>query len=159
MTETDRWTECLQSGMDGTLHATAVALRGRAVLLLGPSGSGKSSLALQMMAYGARLVADDRVIVARDGERVRLSAPVALRGRIEARGVGIISARPAKAAELVLVADLGRAEPHRLPPQRSIGLLGRRFPLVLGAGNPHLGPALLQLLRCSDEESGDDRSG
>ena len=44
-----------------TLHATCVAVEGRGVLITGPSGSGKSSLALALMAHGARLVADDRV--------------------------------------------------------------------------------------------------
>ena len=49
------------------LHATTVALAGQGVLILGPSGSGKSGLALQLMAMGAELVADDRTIVTARG--------------------------------------------------------------------------------------------
>ena len=58
---------------DRPLHASAVAIEGRAVLITGPSGSGKSGLALDIIALGARLVADDGVILRREGERLILS--------------------------------------------------------------------------------------
>ena len=129
------------------LHASAVACEGRGLLILGRSGSGKSSLALAMMALGAGLVADDRTVLRADGGGLVADCPAALRGRIEARGVGILSARPAGPARLVLAVDLDRPEPERLPPDRRIELLGQPLPLVLGQGRHHLAAVLLQYLR------------
>ncbi|RMD94668.1 MAG: hypothetical protein D6811_02350, partial [Alphaproteobacteria bacterium] len=92
------------------LHASAVGLEGRGVLILGASGAGKSSLALELMARGAALVADDRVWLTRRGTAVILTPPAAIAGRIEARGVGLLGAawRP---AELAVAVDLDRPEP------------------------------------------------
>jgi HPr kinase/phosphorylase len=129
------------------LHATAVSLAGRALLILGPSGSGKSALALELMALGAGLIADDRtVLTLRDGHPVA-SAPAVLAGRIEARGIGILAAAPATPAPVVLAADLGRRETERLPPERRIDLLGVAIPLVHKVDGPHFPAALLQYLR------------
>lgn len=129
-----------------TIHASAVAIGGRGLLILGPSGAGKSSLALALMAQGALLVADDRVqLSVRDGGLVA-ACPAPLLGRIEARGVGILSAAAAGPVPVAQVVDLGRAETMRLPPRRSITLHGVGLPLVLGPMGPHLAPALRQLL-------------
>lgn len=129
-----------------TIHASAVAVEGRGLLILGPSGAGKSSLALALMAQGALLVADDRVLLdARDGQLIA-ACPPPLAGRIEARGVGILSAAAAGPVPVAQVVDLGRAETTRLPPRRSITLMGIVLPLVLGPMGPHLAPALRQLL-------------
>lgn len=128
------------------LHATTVAVEGRGLLILGPSGSGKSSLALQLMAVGAVLVADDRTDVAVEGGRLIARVPQALRGRIEARGVGILNAPVSGPVPLALAVDLGRAEDQRLPPFRSHSVAGMSLPLVLGPYHPHLYAALRQLL-------------
>ncbi len=108
------------------LHATAVALDGRAVLLIGPPGSGKSDLALRLVAAGWRLVADDRVVLTRDGDRLIAAAPARLAGLIEVRGVGIVP-EATHPAEVALVLDLGR-RPDRLPAPDWIGLLGLSVP-------------------------------
>lgn len=116
------------------LHATAVALdAARGVLILGRSGAGKSALGLELMALGAQLVSDDRVDVARRDGALWASAPATIRGRIEARGIGLLEAAPLDAAQLVLVVDLDRPEPDRLPPHRVTEILGISLPLVFSA--------------------------
>lgn len=116
------------------LHATAVALdAARGVLILGRSGAGKSALGLELMALGAQLVSDDRVDVARRDGALWASAPATIRGRIEARGIGLLEAPPLDAARLVLVVDLDRPEPDRLPPHRVTEILDISLPLVFSA--------------------------
>jgi HPr kinase/phosphorylase len=73
-------------------------------------------------------------------------APPSIRGRIEARGVGILKARAHGPVDLVLAVDLAQAEPDRLPPDRQLDLGLGRLPLVLGAGRVHLASILLQYL-------------
>ena len=91
------------------LHASCAAQGGSGVLLLGEPGSGKSDLLLRLIDRGFDLVADDRVVL-EDGI---VSAPAALAGLIEVRGIGIIRHAYIPEARLVLVVRLGRGE--RLP--------------------------------------------
>lgn len=72
--------------MSQLLHASAVAIGAHAVLLTGPSGSGKSDVALRLIDRGAKLVGDDAVIL----DEGQLSGPARLKGQIEVRGVGIV---------------------------------------------------------------------
>lgn len=129
-----------------TLHATAVARAGRALLIRGASGTGKSALALQLMALGAQLIADDGVVLARDGDRVIASAPDPIRGLIEARGVGLLDADPAPPAPVVLVADLDHVETQRLPPRRTFRLLDIDIDCIHKSDSPHFPAAVLQYL-------------
>jgi HPr kinase/phosphorylase len=130
-----------------SLHASCVALDGRGLLILGPSGAGKSALALRLMALGARLVADDVTdLSARDG-RLVATCPPALRGRIEARGIGLLSADPLSEAGIVLAADLGQAETDRLPPHRRNVWCGIAVDLVHPPRGDHFPAALLCYLR------------
>ncbi|EAQ04499.1 putative kinase/phosphatase [Pseudooceanicola batsensis HTCC2597] len=129
------------------LHASAVALEGRAVLIEGPSGSGKSSLALALMAMGAQLVADDRVGLVRVGQEIRAEAPPTIAGRIEARGVGILAAAHVGNIPVALMVDLSEMETDRLPPRRSKYLLGISLPLLHNSGSAHFAAAILQYLR------------
>lgn len=129
------------------LHASSVSFAGRALLILGPSGSGKSGLALQLMALGAGLIADDRTeVTLRDGHPFA-ACPAAIRGRIEARFVGLIAAEPAPPAPVAAAVDLGRVETERLPPARIFDLLGHGIPLILKAEAPHFPYALMQYLK------------
>lgn len=88
------------------LHASAIAIDGKAVLLRGPSGVGKSDLALRLMDEGAVLVADDYVeLTAADGH-ILLNAPTNIQGQMEVRGIGLIERPFAENVPLLLVCDL-----------------------------------------------------
>jgi HPr kinase/phosphorylase len=129
------------------LHASCVALEGRGLLILGPSGSGKSSLALQMIGLGAALVADDQVDVTCAGDALVAAAPPALAGLIEARGVGLLRAGTVASVPLHLAVDLGQPASPRLPDRHGIVLLEKRIALVKGPLSAHLPVALLLYLR------------
>ena len=131
-----------------TLHATTVAIDGGGLLILGPSGAGKSSLALRLVSLGAALVSDDRTrLTIVDGE-LRATCPNAdLLGLIEVRGVGVLRAPALPSAVIRLVADLGQPEPDRLPPRRTVTILGVALPLVLHPQNDHFPDALMLYLR------------
>lgn len=130
------------------LHASCVAVGGRAVLITGASGAGKSSLSLRLIALGAQLISDDRTLVVPQGARLVARCPApALRGLIEARGVGILRADSLDEAALALVVDLDQTEDQRLPPHRSLMILGHPLPLVLNVPNDHFPSALMLYLR------------
>jgi HPr kinase/phosphorylase len=113
------------------VHATAIAIDGRAVLLRGPSGAGKSDLALRLIDGGARLVADDQVELRRAGERVVVTAPAAIAGLIEVRGLGILRVEAVAEATLALLVDLvSSAEVDRLPEIRREEVLGVSAPMI-----------------------------
>ena len=135
-------------GSAATLHATCVAHRGRGLLILGASGSGKSAFALAMMAAGADLVADDQVEIRREGDALMARAPQAIAGLIEARGIGILRAAAIAEARIVLALDLDRTETARLPPRRAVTLCGIGVDLVFRVPHDHLAAALLQYLAC-----------
>ena len=73
-----------------TVHASTVAIDGRAVLISGPSGSGKSDLALRLLDRGFSLVSDDQTHVRREGDRLIASPPPNIAGKLEIRGIGIV---------------------------------------------------------------------
>ena len=112
------------------LHATAVALDGRAVLISGPSGSGKSDLALRMLDRGFVLVSDDRTIVRKEGTRLVASAPETIKGKLEVRGVGIVEMEHQNNLPVALVVELTR-DIQRMPDEnRERMILGIAIPLV-----------------------------
>ena len=129
------------------LHASTVVIHGGAVAFTGPSGSGKSAMALAAMARGADLLADDITWLSRQGDDLMATCPPALSGRIEARGIGILAAAPAPPTRLRLIVDLGRVEAERLPPRRSVDLLGCDIPALHRSENPHFIDAILQYMK------------
>lgn len=113
------------------VHATAVEISGLGVLLRGPSGSGKSDLALRLIEGGARLVADDYTDLAAEGGRLVARAPAAIAGRLEVRGLGIVEVPSVAASPLALAVDLvAGAEVERLPAARWCDYLGLRLPAL-----------------------------
>lgn len=97
-----------------TIHASAVAIGGRAVLIGGLSGRGKSDLALRLIDRGAALVSDDYVFVRRQGDRLLASAPPTIVGKIEVRGVGLVDFPAESEVPVALFVDLDTL-PERLP--------------------------------------------
>jgi len=88
------------------IHATAVLLDGKGVVLRGPSGSGKSDLALRLIDEGAMLIADDRVDVKITNGQLHCAPLENLAGMIEVRGIGIVKQDFAPTAPVALVVDL-----------------------------------------------------
>lgn len=129
--------------MDGAterVHATAVAAGGRAALIFGASGAGKSDLALRCLTLPAsglitapvHLVADDQVWLERRGNQLWAAAPAALLGKLEIRGLGILDVEPTPASPVAMAVELVAAsQVPRLPnpwPQRQI--LGLQVPVL-----------------------------
>ena len=114
-----------------TLHASTVAMDGRAVLLTGPSGSGKSDLALRMLDRGFTLVSDDQTIVRKEGDRLLASAPPNIGGKLEIRGLGIVDVERVDNIAIALIVELTNSLIERLPDDsRERPILGVKLPLV-----------------------------
>ena len=129
--------------MDGAselVHATAIAVGADAALIRGASGAGKSDLALRCLAYSAssliteapRLVSDDQVILTRAGATIEARAPETIRGKLEVRGVGIVTLPSVFKARVRLVVELTAPGGYpRLPdPEATTHILGLSLPIV-----------------------------
>jgi serine kinase of HPr protein (carbohydrate metabolism regulator) len=126
------------------LHATAIAYGERALLITGASGSGKSDLALRLLAIdpasldalgielpAPRLLADDQVIAERHGGHVHLTTPPSIAGCLEARGVGLVTLPYVSLATLALVVAATAPEHvERLPQPRTVAILGLEVPAL-----------------------------
>lgn len=123
------------------IHASCAARDGAGVLLLGPPGSGKSDLVLRLLDRGFTLVADDRVVI-EDGHA---SAPAALAGLLEVRGLGILRLPYLERAELALAVTLGGAVPRLPAPDVALGLPVLGLPvLAVDAARP-AAPQIVEL--------------
>ena len=113
-----------------TLHATTVARDGRAVLISGRSGSGKSDLALRLLDRGFVLVSDDQTYLRIVGGKLVAAAPPTIRGKMEVRGIGIVEVEQVDDVAVCLVVELS-GEVDRLPDEgRERLILGANIPLV-----------------------------
>jgi HPr kinase/phosphorylase len=126
------------------VHASAVLIGSRAALIRGPAGSGKSRLALALIEAVtgrirfARLVADDRVELTASHGRLLVSAPAALAGLIEVRGLGVRRVAFEAVAVAGLVIDLAAADGERIPAASAQiidvgGVALPRLPVAAGA--------------------------
>lgn len=110
--------------------ATCVAIDGRGILIEGPPGAGKSSLALALIDRGAILVGDDGVLLEQDGARL-LASPVAeTAGLLEVRGLGLVTMPVLAAIPVALVIVLDRAAPRFIEEPETVTRQGITLPLI-----------------------------
>ncbi|MCL5777614.1 serine kinase [Limibaculum sp. FT325] len=129
------------------IHASAVGHCGRGCLILGAAGSGKTALALAMLALGAELIADDRVAVRDSADGPRLDPVPHLAGLIEIRGAGILRLRRhASDVPLWLAADLDREAPARMPPRTHARVADHDIPAIACRGWAGAAAGLMAIL-------------
>jgi HPr kinase/phosphorylase len=142
-----------------TVHASAVLVGSRAVLIRGPSGAGKSRLAFELIEAArcglvrfARLVGDDRVHLEAAGGRLLVRPAETLAGLVEVRGVGVIRLPHEPSAVVGLVVDLGAADAERLPAERdkTTDIQGISLPRLAVAPNSAALQTVLALLNSAD---------
>ena len=136
-----------------TVHASAVLAGARAVLIRGPAGSGKSQLALALIAAAqtgrlrfARLVGDDRVHLEAAHQRLLVRPAATLAGLIEVRGLGIRRLDYEPVAVIGLIVDLAAPDAERLPQQDDAALLGITLPRLAFASSMDPVPCVLLAL-------------
>lgn len=126
------------------VHATCIAIDGRAVLLAGRPGSGKSDLALRLIDRGARLVSDDYTLVRRVDGQLLASPPATIAGKIEIRHVGVVEMAHERDVPVALIAVLDRT-PARLPMEQDSRMIaGVAVPAIALAGLEASAPIKLE---------------
>ena len=142
-----------------SIHASAVLVGARAVLIQGASGSGKSRLALNLLHAAsqnlipfARLVADDRAHIEAAHGRLLVRPAATLTGLIEVRGLGIRRLPYEPVAAIGLVVDLGATDAERLPAAKSASaeLEGIVLPRLAVAPGAEALPLLIAALQTVD---------
>jgi serine kinase of HPr protein (carbohydrate metabolism regulator) len=137
------------------LHGTCVSVSGEGVLILGEPGTGKSDLALRLIdepGYGisetlmrSELVSDDQVIVTRHDDRLLASSPATIRGKLEIRGLDLVTLATQTSVALSLVVKLQTlSRIERLPNHATFDILGMALPLVEIDGTSASAPARLR---------------
>lgn len=117
--------------MSLNIHAACIDIKNKGVLFLGASGSGKSDMALRLIAgYQAKLVADDRVDISLIQGKIVASAPVVLKGLLEVRGIGLVKIKPQPQTTIDLVVELTSSGLERMPAAAFYELCGIKLPLV-----------------------------
>ena len=114
------------------MHASCVDVNGSGVLIVGRSGSGKSSLAINLLALGSKLVADDQCELMRKNNSFRISKPASLPESIEIRGVGLVSVPMVNETSLDWVVNMDEVEKERMPTPQFTEIGGFRVPTVFG---------------------------
>ncbi len=136
-----------------TVHATAVAIEKKGVLLRGPSGSGKSDLALRLINEGAVLIADDRTALTQRDGAVVAQCPASIAGKLEVRGIGIVDVPYIEEAALSVIVDLVDPDQvERLPVQRTEELLDCRISSILLAPFEASATAKIKMAICLPTE-------
>ena len=114
------------------MHATCVDINGSGVLIVGRSGSGKSSLAINLIALGSKLVTDDQCEIVKKNNKLCVFKPTSLPSSIEIRGVGLVSVPMVVETSLDWVVNMDEAEKERMPDLRFTEIDGYKIPTVFG---------------------------
>ena len=114
------------------MHATCVDINGSGVLIVGRSGSGKSSLAINLIALGSTLVADDQCEIVKKNNKLSVFKPTSLPSSIEIRGVGLVSVPMVVETSLDWVVNMDEAETQRMPDLQFTEIDGYRIPTIFG---------------------------
>lgn len=143
------------SNAQSNFHGTTLALDQWAAMIIGPPGAGKSDLALRclmacpnpLVPHPARLVSDDQTWLERCDSGIYASAPTAIKGKLEVRGLGLIDVDVTELARLILVVDLSAPPIDRLPPEPlpTVPILGQPIPRINLAAFEASAPAKLLL--------------
>ncbi|MDC3003663.1 serine kinase [Paracoccaceae bacterium] len=128
------------------IHATCVDINGSGVLIVGSSGSGKSSLAINLLALGSKLVADDQCELVKKNNRFSVSKPASLPNSIEIRGIGLVSVPMVVETSLDWVVNMDEAEKERMPTPRFTEIGDFRIPTVFGKDMDDLAPRIYVLV-------------
>jgi HPr kinase/phosphorylase len=130
------------------LHATSVEISGKALIILGEAGTGKSSLAINLIGLGARLIADDQTRLHKKNGKVFASAPVNLPLILEARGFGFLTPPLSKEAPLFIIVNLSEKSENKIPLNlKEKILLGESFQEYFIGGMVNPAPAIFLLMR------------
>lgn len=136
------------------IHATTVAFKGEAIVLLGQSGSGKSDLALRLIDDGWDLVSDDYTELHVEGGQLIARAPEPIKGLIEARGIGIVRLDEVASAPIVAAFDLvALSDIERLPEPATVTWLGHAVARYAIHGFDASAPAKIRLALKAQREN------
>lgn len=142
--------EFAQGGQPRNLHATAVVIGERGIVIVGPSGAGKTTLALALLDHFAgvgqfaRLISDDQVFLSAKGARVVCRAPASIAGLAEVHGIGPQPVAYERSAVIDLCLELVEGQTERFQEQASLSVDGCSIPKIrVPARNV---PAALQIV-------------
>ena len=129
------------------LHATCVDVEGAGILIVGRSGSGKSSLAVSLLALGASLVADDQCELMFQNNGFLITKPPSLPSNIEIRGIGLISVPVITDTSLCWVVNMDETEKERMPNPKFTEINGYKVPTIFGKNVDDLASRIYVLVK------------
>jgi HPr kinase/phosphorylase len=131
---------------DQTNHATAVSINQSAVLIIGKSGSGKSGLALQLLALGGGLIADDQCLIYEKSNQVWVGKPPSLPGLIEVWGYGLLRIKLVKSSPVTLIVNLDDTAKLRFPDPIYFKIRQHKIPVLNKIESSYFPAAIVNIL-------------
>jgi len=132
--------------LNQTNHATAVSINHSAVLILGKSGSRKSGFALQLLALGGGLIADDKCFIYEKLNQVWVGKPPTLPEVIEVWGYGLISIKLVKASPVALIVNLDDTAKVRSPDPIYFKIRQHKIPVLNKIESSYFPAAIVNIL-------------